>query len=380
MPPRMKRTSAPPVSVADRIGALPDHLLHHLLSFLPVQAAVRTCVLARRWRHLWRSTTSLRILADNIDIYAPVQDLRKFMDHLLVLRERTDLDTVEIKFSDYSKDDALYVNLWIRFAVMCKVRVLTLHGNVVPYLRLHNLPFVSQHLRILDLDGVALQETLLNFTSCPALEDLKMTDCAINAGSISSGSLKHLSISGCQSYLGSRVHISTPGLVSLKLVGFLGRTPFLENMALLETAHVELGEDCEDVCLNYDSGVLCGANNNACQNCVPNNDDCSNCVLLGGVSGAKHLKLISETGKAPDLDPLACILKHAPVLEKLTLQLFCKGPNHKMEMKGSYSSAERSSAISEHLNIVEVKCNVVDEKIFKVLKFMCSFNIRFSFE
>ena len=45
-------------------------------------------------------------------------------------------------------------------------------------------------------------------------------------------------------------------------------------------------------------------------------------------------------------------------------------------MKGSYSSTERSSAISEHLNIVEVKCNVVDEKILKVLRFMSAFNIR----
>jgi hypothetical protein len=45
-------------------------------------------------------------------------------------------------------------------------------------------------------------------------------------------------------------------------------------------------------------------------------------------------------------------------------------------MKGSYSSMERPSAISEHLNIVEVKCNVIDEKILKVLKFLTAFNIR----
>ena len=61
---------------------------------------------------------------------------------------------------------------------------------------------------------------------------------------------------------------------------------------------MELDKDCEDVCLNYDSGALCGDNNNACLNCVPDKDDrSSHCVLLGGVSSAKHLKLISETGK-----------------------------------------------------------------------------------
>ena len=37
---------------------------------------------------------------------------------------------------------------------------------------------------------------------------------------------------------------------------------------------------------------------------------------------------------------------------------------------------EGPSAISEHLKIVEVKCNEVDERILQVLKFLRSFNIR----
>jgi hypothetical protein len=45
-------------------------------------------------------------------------------------------------------------------------------------------------------------------------------------------------------------------------------------------------------------------------------------------------------------------------------------------IKGSYSSIERSSAISEHLKIVEVKCSVVDDRILKVLEFLSAFNIR----
>ena len=36
---------------------------------------------------------------------------------------------------------------------------------------------------------------------------------------------------------------------------------------------------------------------------------------------------------------------------------------------------EGPSAISKHLKIVEVKCNVVDERIQKVLKFLSAFNI-----
>ena len=47
-----------------------------------------------------------------------------------------------------------------------------------------------------------------------------------------------------------------------------------------------------------------------------------------------------------------------------------------MEIKGRYSSIEGPTAISEHLNMVEIKCNVVDERVHKVLKFLSAFNIR----
>ncbi|KAM3296378.1 hypothetical protein ACQJBY_038615 [Aegilops geniculata] len=399
MPQGKRHGSAPPpVRGADRIGALPDPILQHVLSFLPAQAAVRTCVLARRWRHLWRSTRGLRVVG--LDGADAVQGLRKFMDHLLVLRDRAaDLDAVEIRFDRFSvADDEAYVNLWTRFAVMSRVRDLTVHIGASSYLDLDNLPLVSQHLRVMNLDGLSLQQKFLDLAGCPALEVLNMQHCDISVGRISSRSLKHLSLRSCRSNSNCWVHVSAPGLASLVLVRFGGTTPFLENMALLETARLDLSDDF-DVCFDYDSD----------ENSVPfNKDDSGDSVLLGALSGAKHLELVSafqnfvfrrdlrqcptfsklktlllgeDWSEAPDLDALACILKHSPVLEKLTLQLFTnKGPKQEMKMKGSYSSAERSAAISEHLKIVQVQCNVVTQGVYKVLKFLCAFNIRFNFE
>jgi hypothetical protein len=46
----------------DHIGTLPDDLLHHVLSFLPVHLAVRTCVLARR------CTTGMAWCADGLTV------------------------------------------------------------------------------------------------------------------------------------------------------------------------------------------------------------------------------------------------------------------------------------------------------------------------
>ncbi|XP_022737183.1 F-box/FBD/LRR-repeat protein At4g00160-like [Durio zibethinus] len=46
----------PPTPQLDRISELPDHLLHHILSFMPMQMAIQTSVLSTRWRHLWKHT------------------------------------------------------------------------------------------------------------------------------------------------------------------------------------------------------------------------------------------------------------------------------------------------------------------------------------
>ena len=181
MSPNKKGKKAPMAAAADHIGVLPDEILHHLLSFLPAQEAVRTCVLARRWRHLWKFTTGLRIV--EFEDARSVKDVRKFVDHLLILRGHTGLNTFVVELSEFFEDDDVpaYVNLWIRFAVMCKVRVL----NVVvcdDYSYLDDLPLVSRQLRTLDLRRLELQGTFLDFASCPALEDLQITDCGIHAG------------------------------------------------------------------------------------------------------------------------------------------------------------------------------------------------------
>uniref|UniRef100_A0A0E0MDL0 F-box domain-containing protein n=1 Tax=Oryza punctata TaxID=4537 RepID=A0A0E0MDL0_ORYPU len=54
-----------PQPQADRLGALPDEALQHvLLSFLPLLEAVRTGTLARRYRHLWKYMPVLRITSE----------------------------------------------------------------------------------------------------------------------------------------------------------------------------------------------------------------------------------------------------------------------------------------------------------------------------
>ncbi|KAL6868155.1 hypothetical protein ACP4OV_015000 [Aristida adscensionis] len=135
-------------------------------------------MLARRWRHLWRSAAVLRI--GSIHDYEPmsVSDLRKFVDHLLLLREGSPLDTCQLRIGDFGgHNDEAQVNLWFRHAVLLKVRVLKLHvynnSYIDPWLELDDLPLVSKRLTRLQLHGVRCYARSLNFSSCPSLEHLK---------------------------------------------------------------------------------------------------------------------------------------------------------------------------------------------------------------
>ncbi|XP_025828589.1 uncharacterized protein LOC112903542 [Panicum hallii] len=133
MPPRRKggkgRRAAPPGAGRASIDVLPEEVLHHVLSFLPAQEAVRTCVLARRWRHLWRSATGLRISCSSENEAASAKKLRDFVDHLFLLRGGSPLDTCQFNLLDMDADDddMCRIRLWIRHVLMCRVRVLGLN-------------------------------------------------------------------------------------------------------------------------------------------------------------------------------------------------------------------------------------------------------------
>ncbi|RCV15475.1 hypothetical protein SETIT_3G059100v2 [Setaria italica] len=371
--------AGPSIAPADRLGALPDDALRRILGFLPAKDVVRTCVLGRHWRHLWKSASGLRIGSAE-EPAACGDKLMEFVGSLLQARGGSPLETCELLTPKLNHETNLLnlinpslvngyyepdINRWIRHAVMCHVRVLFLgFSRTLHWFEVVSLPLVSQHLARLVLFMLELNGNFLDFSSCSVLEQLEIDHCRLQSvNRISSQSLKSLSIIGF-SVLACSFHtqIRSPNLISLHMECITGRAPVLERMPSLVEAVV-------DINLSQAKKLVLSANIEM----IIFRRDLIWCPIF---SNLKTL-LLNEYWCVPgDLSALACILEHSPVLEKLTLQLFCEGSKSKVQIKGSPDPAKRSTAISEHLKIVEIKCEVLDQKIQNVLEFLSKLNIR----
>ncbi|TVU16827.1 hypothetical protein EJB05_36982, partial [Eragrostis curvula] len=163
---------------------------------------------------------------------------------------------------------------------------------------------------------------------------------------ISSESLKCLSIGGsCSLGQSFRNLIYVPNLISLHLDLDFDRAPVLEKMPSLVAATVNINYSEIDSCLLSDSG---NCDYEHCESCYEIEGDNESCVLLQGLSKAKNLALKSN---------------------KET------GTKSRIEMKGRPDPKKQSLTISKRLKLVEVKCDLVDEKVMNVLQFMIKFNI-----
>lgn len=124
---RSRRTKkAATASGVDRIDALPDDVLQLALSVLPSDEAVQTCVLSRRWHHLWKSSARYASLATEREWRA--RKLNNFMSYLLLLCDQPPVDECEIRhwreFFDEDRGEVFrFAELWIRHAVsLCQAR------------------------------------------------------------------------------------------------------------------------------------------------------------------------------------------------------------------------------------------------------------------
>ncbi|KAM0927832.1 hypothetical protein ACQ4PT_002092 [Festuca glaucescens] len=215
----------------DLFGALPEELLHHVLSFLPSREAVKSSLLSRRWRHLWRSTPAVRVRGNG-------DGFRLFVNSLIVHRDATPLRSFEIDADLLIPHEhplrrpprrPMGQPRPVRQVPRPLALVVRLEEELAPWRPWRPLhAFASPHLTRIHLDAVYLVGGQLDFSCCPALLRLALVRCRLEGDALVSPSLERLAIVDCHSEIGGdpeapdeMLHtiLSTPRLCFLEISG-----------------------------------------------------------------------------------------------------------------------------------------------------------------
>lgn len=153
----------------DRISSLPEPLLHHILSYLPTQNVVQTCILSKKWAHLWCSVPYLNFNMESHQSTTQGKNhlhskFSKFIDSVLIRRYGSNVESFRLHTSDDDDDDEESIDMtsmssWIIFALRHNVQVLDLEydSDKLPHAIGRSL-FMSTSLKELRLDFQSFTE------------------------------------------------------------------------------------------------------------------------------------------------------------------------------------------------------------------------------
>ncbi|XP_062011811.1 putative F-box/FBD/LRR-repeat protein At4g13965 [Rosa rugosa] len=105
----------------DRISALPDAILCHILSYFEPEyrkCAVRTCILSKRWKNIWPYVLNLYL---NYEDFSSSADFIAFVDRALLIRDSLSIQKFHLHFNGCQAEDFPRIGSWIRSAIRCKV-------------------------------------------------------------------------------------------------------------------------------------------------------------------------------------------------------------------------------------------------------------------
>jgi len=268
----------------DRISNLPDPIIQHILSFLPADDAIKTCILSKRWDSIWTLVPNL-IFRRECSCSQEAENFAVFVDKALMhyCSPKVKKFLVEFEFTECFKAQ---VDSWVDFAVRLKVEELCLefHREIaddpdyyyLPNFLYSNIPAEKLSLRFCALSPNKLKqvswmslkvlsisyswlsnEMIKNiFLGCSLLEYLKLNQCCgfdqINTNF--SSSLKDLVVDGSwgpEDKFGDFViTIKGPNLLSLTLAGYMHRANYmlLDVSSLVEASIGYRMKSCSHGC------------------------------------------------------------------------------------------------------------------------------------
>ena len=109
------------ISNLDRISALPDSIICHILSFLPTQQSAATTILSKRWKPLWHSVLTLDFDDRN---FAGFATFRHFVYSVMLTRQT--IRSFHLKCGLSSRCDPHDINRFVPVAVQKGIESISL--------------------------------------------------------------------------------------------------------------------------------------------------------------------------------------------------------------------------------------------------------------
>ncbi|CAI9090350.1 OLC1v1025107C2 [Oldenlandia corymbosa var. corymbosa] len=337
----------PPMKRSTTLNDLPNNLLIHILSFLPILSAIETSYISRKWRNLWHSLPFLHFDATKFDCnYSSVpeyhQRFAEFITQALLNRPTTiPLRGFRLTFYySFNHRHRSLVSSYIRYALDCKVDVIDLDFDVVvnnnsddddnqKYGESGSKPLYGFHLcdlrnRSVKRLSLCRCELIIPSNDRIRLESLRDLDLWKRKFRVISESLRFLHLrfyfAVTDEEMESSIEIRTPNLAKLKIYHFYvahytGDLSSVVEADLWFTEDLDYSQKCWSSAMNLLRGVKNLSVQNKWLRFMHSKIMSNECFELKSL---KHLELSTGFTNG-DILGLSLLLKQSPVLETLVL-------------------------------------------------------------
>lgn len=180
----------------DIISNMPDVIIGLILSLVPVEDAVRTSVLSKRWKYLWTFITELHFEDRNQSHYNKIHKtlILNFVYRVLLHLNSSRIQSFSLSLS--KNYDPYHVNQWISTALRRGVKELFIHSKKKLDIFSHSLLksqcleklVVNMHCPMIRKNGCAMRVPTFVFLS--SLVVLKLSDVTFTCDPNDSQNLK----------------------------------------------------------------------------------------------------------------------------------------------------------------------------------------------
>ncbi|PHT56134.1 hypothetical protein CQW23_04620 [Capsicum baccatum] len=331
------------VNKPDRLSALPDHLLLHILSSFQMKDVIITGVLSQRWRLLWTSAHNL-CFSHSLESNRDVTKFIKSIDDTLILSKPSKLKKFSIEFLYRNNQFLDHVNRWMIFVTIKSVERLDLNlmrGSKEGY-SLPQLMYSNVHLHKLKLSNCNLVPN--EGINWPVLRVLSLWNAKLSlevVDVICSGchgleSLKFYEDSDDDNDDDKELTIWARNVTSFEISGwFHKKIPVLQNVQALVDAKLYFFEFRINQKMLNDLLALLESSNWRCPwmkckylNLSTRLDALERpglAILLQSCPQVETLIISSESTFEPSMPFMEAVLKNGIVLEKIILTPFKDG-------------------------------------------------------